>query len=157
MNTVEQNLRDKCYVATGNIGDKFVGVRANTERISVHFPIGYRLSNDDKVLREDVIALFKVLADFMKKDKVISMKNFNVQQNVNFPIHSYLKIIKKYLSEGRYYIESEPEYKIGVTGKISWSRTIKNQLGLFQNGNLIFTKTVARHLNPIMHLFYLTI
>ena len=148
MATTERNLKDKCYVATGNVGDRFVGIKASTERVSIHFPIGYQLSSEDKSLRKDVITLFRILASFMKQDKVISTKNFNSQQNVEFPLHSYLKIITKYLSEGKYYVESDPEYKISLTGKISWSRTIKSQIGLIQNGNLIFTKTISRNFSP---------
>ena len=131
---MENNLKNKCHVATGNTGDRFVGIKADRENVSIHFPIGYCLPDDEKILREDIVNLLRILSAFAR--------------DTDLPINSYLKIITKFLSDGRYYVETAPEYKIGAIGKISWSRTIKSQIGLIQNGNLIFTKTVARNFTP---------
>ena len=148
LNNFERTLKDRCHVTTGYDSDKFVGIKADTENVEIYFPIGWNLSDDDIILREDIITLFRVLYAFMKKDKLISSQNFDMPQKVNFPIHAYLKIITRFLNDGKYYIESEPEYKVGANGQISWSRTVRSQKGFVKNGSLIFTNTVARHLNP---------
>ena len=54
-------------------GDRFVGIKADTERITVYFPLGYRMPNDEdeNQLREDARTLFTILSEFMKKEKVV--------------------------------------------------------------------------------------
>lgn len=148
LNNLEKTLKDRCHVATGYDGDKFVGIKADTENAEIYFPIGWNLSDDDRIIREDIITLFSLLYAFMKKDKLISARNFKNPQNVEFPVHAYLKIITRFLNDGKYYVESDPEYKVGANGQISWSRTVRSQKGIVNNGSLIFTNTVARHLNP---------
>ena len=106
------------------------------------------MSYDDRIIREDIITLIRILYAFTKKDKLISTRNFNTPQAVDFPIQAYLKIITRFLNDGKYYVESDPEYKVGANGQISWSRTVRSQKGIVKNGNLIFTNTIARHLNP---------
>lgn len=142
------NLKNKCHISTGNDGDRFVGIKFETGNIGIWFPIGYHLSDKENILREDILNLFRVLHDFNKQDSSFDKGSFDALKSSPFPIYSYLKIIKKFLSDGRYYIESDPEYRVGATGQISWARTIRNQVGFVKNGNLIFTKAVARHLNP---------
>lgn len=110
--------------------------------------IGWNLSDDYRIIREDIITLFRILYAFNKKDKSISAQNFNNPQDVDFPVHSYLKIITRFLNDGKYYVESDHEYKVGANGQISWSRTVKSQKGIVKNGILIFTNTVARYLTP---------
>lgn len=148
MRNLEKTLKDRCYVATGNDGNRFVGIKADAEGAEIYFPVGWQLSDDERILREDIITLLRILYTFMKQDKVISARNFDTPQNADFPIHAYLKIITAFLNDGRYYIESEPEYKVGASGQISWARTIESQTGFIKNNGLIFTKTVARHFNP---------
>ena len=135
-----------CHVADGQ--NRFVGIKADTDSAEIYFPIGWHLSDDERILREDIITLLRVLHAFMKRDALISARGFNATQNVEFPIHAYLKIITRFLNDGRYYIESEPNYKVGANGQISWARTLRTQKGFVKNGSLIFSKTVARHLNP---------
>ena len=136
-----------CFISTGQNDYRFVGIKADIEGIRVYFPIGWHLSDDEKILREDILTLLKVLSDFMKKDKLISAQSLNPPKNVDFPLHAYLKIIKNFLNNGKYYVETDTKYKVGAVGQISWSRTIQNQKGFVKGGNLIFTDTVARHLN----------
>ena len=148
LNNLEKILKDICHVATGYDGDRFVGIKADTESAEIYFPIGWNLPDDDRTIREDIIMLFRILYAFNKKDKLISARNFNNPQDVDFPIHSYLQIITKFLNDGKYYVESDHEYKVGAKGQISWSLTVRSQKGIVKNGSLIFTNTVARHLTP---------
>ena len=147
MNDFEKTLRDRCHIS-GEGGNRFVGIKADTKSAEIYFPIGWHLADDEKILREDIITLFRILYAFTKVDGSISANNFEPMQNVEFPIHAYLKVITKFLNDGRYYIESDSDYKVGANGQISWSRTLQTQKGFVKNGSLIFANTVARHSNP---------
>ena len=37
---LEKNLRDRCRVISGDDGDSFVGVKADTDDAIIYFPIG---------------------------------------------------------------------------------------------------------------------
>lgn len=146
---LEKNLRQRCRVVSGRDGDRFVGVKADTHDASVSFPLGYRLPEDDADLRLDIQNLFGVLSAFMKEDKVLEARKFDAPQTVDFPIHAYLKVITLFLRTGRYYIESDPQYKTGTKGAVSWSRTIREQRALVQkNGSLVFTSMTVRSATP---------
>ena len=85
----------------------------------------------------------------MKEDKVIEVQQFETPQNVDFPIHAYLKLITSFLRTGRYYIEKDPKYKTSTKGNTSWPRTVREQRALVQkNGSLIFTKMTVRSVTP---------
>ena len=94
---LEKNLRDRCKVISGDDGDSFVGVKADTDDAIIYFPIGYQLPENDVDLRIDVQNLFGVLSVFMKEDKVIEARKFEAPQTVDFPIHAYLKVITSFL------------------------------------------------------------
>ena len=146
---LEKNLRDRCKVISGDDGDSFVGVKADTDDAIIYFPIGYQLPENDVDLRIDVQNLFGVLSVFMKEDKVIEARKFEAPQTVDFPIHAYLKVITSFLRTGRYYIESDPEYKTSTKGNTSWPRTVREQRALVQkNGSLVFTNMTVRSVTP---------
>lgn len=85
----------------------------------------------------------------MKEDKVIEARKFEAPQTVDFPIHAYLKVITSFLRTGRYYIESDPEYKTSTKGNTSWPRTVREQRALVQkNGSLVFTNMTVRSVTP---------
>ena len=46
-------IRDRCRVDVSENEDSFVGIRCGTDEISVQFPLGFRVSSDDKELRRD--------------------------------------------------------------------------------------------------------
>lgn len=146
---LEKNLRDRCHVISGGDGDRFVGVKADTDDAMIYFPIGYQLPEEDGDLRVDVQNLFSILSVFMKEDKVIEAQKFEAPQTVDFPIHAYLKVITSFLRIGRYYIESDPEYKTSTKGNTSWPRTVREQRALVQkNGSLVFTNMTVRSVTP---------
>ena len=51
-------LRQMCHVNENGEGDSFVGVKADTDGMTVYFPIGYELPEDDDDLRIDVSKLY---------------------------------------------------------------------------------------------------
>ncbi|MBE5758082.1 MAG: LlaJI family restriction endonuclease, partial [Clostridiales bacterium] len=146
---LSKNLRERCHVNTNNDGDSFVGVKADSGDAVIYFPIGYQLPDDDDQLRADINNLFGVLSAFMKEDRVIESPKFEAPQTVDFPIHAYLTIVRGFLRSGRYYVESDPEYITDTKGRVSWSRTVKEQPALLQrNGSLIFTNMTVRSTTP---------
>lgn len=143
------NIRDRCHVNSNEDGDRFVGVKADTENAMVYFPIGYQLPDDDDQLRVDIRNLFYVLSEFLKEDRVIETPKFEAPQTVDFPIHAYLNVINYFLRTGRYYVETDPIYKTDTKGNTSWPRTILKQTPLIQkNGSLIFTQFSVRSVTP---------
>ena len=148
MNDIKNSLKDRCHVATGQDGNRFVGIKADTENVAIYFPIGWNLPDDETALRQDIKMLFNILCSFMKNDDTISARDIGASQNVEFPIHAYLKIIERFLNDGKYYVEFDSKYKVGANGQISWARTLRTQKGFIKDGNLVFINTVARHLNP---------
>ena len=144
-----KNLRERCHVNTNDDGDSFVGVKADTDDAVIYFPIGYQLPNDDDQLRVDINNLFGVLAVFMKEDKVIEASKFEAPQTVDFPIHAYLTVVRDFLRNARYYVETDPRYKTDTKGRTSWPKTIREQRALVQkNGSLIYTNMTVRFSTP---------
>ena len=121
----ESELRNHCHINTNDNGDTFVGVKSDGTALSVCFPIGYCLPDDNRVLRHDVLNLITVLAKFSGlKEKNLPQNQIFSHDTVDFPIQAYLSIMNHFLNSG-YYSESEIHYKPGSRGKKSWPRTIK--------------------------------
>ena len=112
------SLRDKCSVNTNIDTDTFVGVKAIDGDISISFPLGFRLSDDDKELRKDILLLLNVLSkNTERRDSEI---NYDPAYNsVELPVQAYLYIISDYYSRG-YYKERELSYEVSRKGKINW-------------------------------------
>ena len=146
---LQKNIRERCHVNTNDEGDSFVGVKADTDDAVIYFPIGYQLPANDDDLRQDINNLFGVLAAFMKEDKVIEESKFAAPHTVDFPMHAYLKVIRQFLRTGRYYIETDPQYRTDTKGNASWPKTVREQRPLVQkNGSLIFTNMTVRSVTP---------
>lgn len=146
---LEKNIRERCHVNTNADGDSFVGVKADTDDAIIYFPIGYQLPDDDDQLRVDINNLFGVLAAFMKEDKVIEESKFEAPRTVDFPMHAYLKVIRNFLQAGRYYVETDPQYKTDTKGHANWSKTVREQTALIQkNGSMVFTQMTVRSVTP---------
>lgn len=146
---LQKNIRERCHVNTNADGNSFVGVKADTDDAVIYFPIGYQLPDDDDQLRVDINNLFGVLAAFMKEDKVIEESKFEAPRTVDFPMHAYLKVIRNFLQTGRYYVETDPQYKTDTKGHANWPRTVREQMALIQkNGSMIFTQMTVRSVTP---------
>lgn len=144
------NLREHCHVNTNDEGDKFVGVKADSDNVVIYFPMGYELATTDDELKRDIKNLFNVLATFTdKKDRVLNMDRFTAPHSVEFPIQAYLNVINYYLDHnGNYYTETESTYKVDKRGKTDWSRTIKTQTPMIQGKSLLYLDQVVRVSTP---------
>jgi hypothetical protein len=143
-------IREHCHVNSNNDGDRFVGVKADSDNAVIYFPLGYELPLSDEELRRDIKNLLQVLATFTEKtDRVLEMDKFTAPQSVDFPIQAYLNVINYYLDHnGHYYTETETIYKIDNRGKTNWSKTIRTQTPMIQGKSPIYLKQVVRDATP---------
>ena len=144
------DIRKHCWVNKNGDGDRFVGVKADSNNAMIYFPMGYELPPQDDELRRDIKNLFHVLATFTeKKDRVIEMDKFTAPQSVDFPIQAYLNVINYYLDHnGNYYTETEAVYKVDKRGKTNWGKTIKTQTPVIQGKSLLYLNQVVRVNTP---------
>lgn len=145
-------IREHCHVNQNGDGDRFVGVKADSNNAMIYFPMGYELPATDDELRRDIKNLFQVLATFTEKtDRVLEMDKFTAPQSVDFPIQAYLNVINYYLDHnGSYYTETETAYKVDKRGKTHWGRTIKTQTPMVQGKSLLYLNQVVRVSTPDM-------
>lgn len=141
--------------------DLFVGVKIikteNPYKFEpwIFFPRGYR--PDSSLTPEEKDAELK--ADFFRLLSIISEEpELNAfpdddkdDKKIDFPIHAFFSVIQYYLDFG-YFVETEHIYKKGWSGKINWSKTIKNikpQVIQDEDGryNLIYLDLITRRAN----------
>ena len=147
---ISPEILKRCHVNKNDEGDRFVGVKADSENAMVYFPVGYKLPDTDEEIRRDIIHLIAVLAEFTNRsDMLLAMQKFEAPQSVDFPINAYMTVINYYLEQNAYYTEKEPTFKTSDRGKIDWPQTLRKQRPLFQpNGSPVFTQYTVRHNSP---------
>jgi hypothetical protein len=146
------NLRDICRVCTNGENDRFVGIKANTDGVSVSFPLGYQLppeTHNEQDLRRDILHLIFILKSFTSHNNGrFSSNSFTAHQKVEFPINAYIDIISDFMVRS-YYKETEINYVTRDSGKINWNKTIQKHLPIIQSNNsAIYTKFEVRNLSP---------
>lgn len=135
-------------------GDRFVGIKADSDNAMVYFPIGYELPETDSEIRTDIKHLIQVLSEFTTKDdRLLAINKFAAPQTVDFPINAYKSVIEYYFSiGGTYYVEKEQVYITAPTGKQDWARTARKQMPLVQSRNgvssFVFTQFEVRSSTP---------
>lgn len=133
----EIDIRSKCRVNSNHEMDTFVGLRCNDGDISINFPMGYHISENNKELRKDIILLFTILAANTERRDSELLEQGSSFDEVDFPLQSYMYIIKDFFARG-YYREQEVSYKVAKTGKINWNRTIKTQRPYVQGTDVFY-------------------
>ena len=140
-----ENSRDE---ETGLV-DKFVGLRFVDGKLSIHFPVGYTKPEnaDDKQIRLDILNLISVLSSFGTPESLLHQTDIRIKSTqVTFPIHAYLFVINDFLNHG-YYKPKEQIYKRASSGKISWSRTIKQVRPQITNENAVYLEFITHRTN----------
>lgn len=139
----EIDIRSKCRVNSNREMDTFVGLRCDDGDISINFPMGYHISENNKELRKDIILLFATLAaNTERRDSELLDQASNFDE-VDFPLQSYMYLIKDFFARG-YYKEQEISYKVAKTGKINWNRTIKTQRPYVQDTDVFYLDFVTK-------------
>ena len=141
--------------------DLFVGVKiVKTEEPykfepRIFFPRGYRpdssLSVEEKnaELKADFFRLLSIISDTLEQN--VFSDDEKDDKKIDFPIHAFFSVLQYYLDYG-YFVETEHIYKKGHSGKINWSKTIKNikpQVIQDEDGryNLVYLDLIARQTN----------
>ena len=123
------NLKVRCHINENGDGDRFVGVKADTNNAMVYFPMGYRLPESEEDIREDILKLIDVLSIFNdSKDKVLAMQKFEAPHSVNFPVNAYMNIIRYFLEQESYYTERDPIRKTADRGKIDFTTSLRKNV-----------------------------
>lgn len=139
----EYSIKEKCKVNTNFETDTFVGIQCDKGEFSVHFPLGYRLADNDNELRKDIIGLLNMIGMTVgRKDSEVDSEGKNFV-DTGFPIQSYLAVIRDFYERG-YYKEREVEYTVSKRGKINWARTIKTQKPVLQDNEVYYLDFVTK-------------
>lgn len=151
---MEYDIKKHCHINSNEDGDRFVGIKADSDNAMVYFPIGYELPQTDDEIRTDIKHLIHVLSEFTTKDeRLLAINKFAASQTVDFPINAYRSVIEYYFSiGGTYYIEKEQIYVTASTGKQDWARTARKQMPLVQSKNgvssFVFNRFEVRSSTP---------
>lgn len=139
----EIDIRSKCKINSNREKDTFVGLRCDDGNISINFPMGYHISEDNKELRKDILLLFKTLSVNTEHRESELLGKGSCFDEVEFPLQSYMYLIKDFFARG-YYREQEVSYKAAKTGRINWNRTIKTQKPYVQDTDIFYLDFVTR-------------
>lgn len=139
----ELGIRSKCNINTNINTDTFVGIKCEDGDISIHFPLGFSISEEDRGLREDILLLFSILATNSDRKDSELMGQDNILENNAFPIKAYMLIISDYYARG-HFKEQEVKYSVAKQGKINWNRTIKTQKPYVQNTNVFYLDFITK-------------
>lgn len=80
------DIRSKCRVNSNCEKDTFVGLRCSDGDISINFPIGYHISEDDNELRKDIMLLFTTLSANTKRKESDVLRQGNAFDEMEFPL-----------------------------------------------------------------------
>lgn len=106
------------------VADSFVGIRITENQMYFHYPETFNfINNNERSIREQIL---KVLKTFMltKKSNSTDTLNSKFNENIEYPLLSYLWILQDYLSYHGY-VNRETNLVANGKGKINWKRTIK--------------------------------
>lgn len=137
------SIRDRCSVNQNVDVDTFVGLKCENGEFSVHFPLGFNISVDDKGLRKDISLLLDAIASTTEKRDSEIYNRAKEYLHTMFPIQAYMAVIKDYYERG-YYKERETQYMVAKRGKIDWNRTIKTQEPYVQDNQVFYLDFVTR-------------
>lgn len=135
-------LKQYCRLSDSQ-SDNFVGLKFINGEPIVIFPRGYRLSEDEKQVRKDIVRLLATLNRFSGRCEGEKTFNSIGEMNLSMPIQSYQYIIYDFLTHG-YYTEKEVDYHINNKGKVNWKRTIQKITPQINNNNIVYLNFVTR-------------
>src|SRR5574344_77642 len=150
----DDDITEHCHVNSNEDGDRFVGIKADSDNAMVYFPIGYQLPKEDGEIRKDIKHLIQVLSEFTTSEvRLHAINKLAAPQTVDFPINAYKSVIEYYFEKGgKYYTEVDPIYKTASKGKQNWTRTVRDQVPLVQQKNgvssFIYTEFTVKDVTP---------
>lgn len=140
----QASLFDRCKVNTNWDEDIFVGLKCDGDDISIHFPLGFDISHEEKELRSDILLLLDTIRSTTSRKESEYVQGIKSYEQVSFPVQAYLEVIFDFYKRG-YYKEIEVLYNVAKRGKINWNRTIKTQKAYIQDGNAYYLDFVTKN------------
>lgn len=139
-NSSSFSLFDACsYNASLSEKDYFVGIKYENESLRINFPLGYKRASTEEELKKDVLNLIGVLSSLSDaNESFIENQKIAHKEDVVFPIHAYLYLIKDFLTNG-YYFEKEVVYTKSSNGK-----TARQVKPLLQDDSVFYTEFITR-------------
>ena len=132
------------YNASLSEKDYFVGIKYENESLRINFPLGYKRASTEEELKKDVLNLIGVLSSLSDtNESFIQNQKIALKENVVFPIHAYLYLIKDFLTSG-YYFEKEVVYTKSSNGKANWAKTARQVKPLLQDDSVFYTEFITR-------------
>lgn len=148
------SLASMCSNATNQNGDDFVGLRfvwdesEKNYTVSVKFPVGYRISEDDVAVRDEILQLMSILHKYGDTQSFLLDTTQEISKKYSsFPIDAYRRIIHDYLNRGGYYQEYEEVYVSRSSGKVNWNRTIRKEKPIVQKNSVAYLTMQVRKNN----------
>lgn len=145
------SLQDLCYVELeSETNSEYIGITFNKGKLKVIFPRGYKLSSNDKDLKEDILILIKSFDKYVKSKKAKSCseeeKDLTTGKGDNFSMINAIWLLNDYESNGLYkeYIH---RYKIDKKGNINWAKTIKSMIPYISGNDLAYLDFVVKEKN----------
>lgn len=138
----EKTLNDRCSVNTNKDSDTFVGIMCEAGDFSVHFPLGFVFSENEKELRREILLLINTIASTVGHKESQIKKETQEYDMTEFPIQAYMYLINDFYVRG-YYVEREKQYQTAKQGRINWNRTIKTQKPYIDNNKVFYLDFVT--------------
>lgn len=145
------SLTNLCYVELENENNsEYVGISFDKEKLNVIFPRGYKISSDDKNLKEDILILIKTFDKYVKSKKAKSCKeeekDLTTGKGDNFSMTNAIWLLNDYEVNGLYkeYIH---RYKVDKKGNINWTKTVKSMTPYINGNDLVYLDFVVKEKN----------
>lgn len=144
----DKPLYSYCKNATNKEGDTFVGIKSEVvdekHDLTIYFPIGYKISEDEDKVRDEIIQLLSVLREYNdEQSSVSSITSEQLLKTVRFPVQAYLKVITDYFNNGLYKM-TEDEFRIGQSGAISWNKTRMRMQPIVTPNGIVYPNYIVR-------------
>ncbi len=136
------SIRDRCRIVWNEDRDGFVGIMCRNGEFTVHFPLGFPVSQEEKELRKDIFLLMGTISVHAGRKGSEVPGRTNDSQSRSFPFQAYLSILHDFFARG-YYREREHRYQVAKRGKIHWGRTIRSVKPCVQNQNVFYLEFVT--------------
>lgn len=137
------SIKERCHINSNYEADTFVGIKCENGSVSVNFPLGFSLSEDESSLRKEILLLLNTISATTNQMESRLQGESKSYLEEGFPFQAYLYILKDFFAHG-YYKESEVRLHTSRKGKIDWNRTIKTQKPYVQDANAFYLEFVTR-------------
>lgn len=131
------NLLDHCSIVNPEESGRFVGLKISEATPHVSFPLGYRFPNSFLELQRDIRRLLGAIEETQSSSSLFLSSEPQRSEVIEtgLPLKDFFNLVEDHLRTHRFYIEKQVKIGPGVSGAISWSRTISNSSPVITDGS----------------------